>query len=115
MLYEIFFVLQGEITIIGPIKLDENETISELRKKIKEEKARLRDADADALDLYSINATNNDLDVDDLMKKFEERMQDPTNKPRPLTPTSKLSKVWPHGPPEDIVHILVQLLGELID
>ncbi|PVG00476.1 hypothetical protein CPB86DRAFT_795743 [Serendipita vermifera] len=52
MLYSIFAVVQGEISIIRPIKLDETETIGELRKQIREEKMMLRAFDADALNLY---------------------------------------------------------------
>ncbi|KAF9307968.1 hypothetical protein BG003_011803, partial [Podila horticola] len=95
--------VEGESTPF-PVKIEFTETIGELKKAIKAEKANdFRDVDADKLTLWkvSIQITDDDDEIAILLNSV-------TGDKKKLGPATRLSKVFPEELPEKTVHIIVQ-------
>jgi hypothetical protein len=107
MLYPIFCVLQGDSDVIGPIKLDENETVGELREQIKNRsQTYLKDIDTFKLKLYRINV--NSSDQNEQAKLLLQQAEDLSGL-QPLDPMCKLSTVWEGNFPGGYaIHIMAQ-------
>jgi hypothetical protein len=106
MLYTISCILQGEIDAIEPIKIEETETVGELRAQIKEKREiELKDVPANKLRLYLINLPNDHNLEENLNQRFNtEQLQDW------LRPTTPLNEVFSGAlPPLEKVHILVKV------
>jgi hypothetical protein len=84
-----------------PVDIEENQTVGDLKKAIKEEDPHaFADLDADALILYPIEVH----DGDDIAKTVTTIMQEP---PPALCPTVELLVLFPETPKRRRVHVLV--------
>jgi hypothetical protein len=108
MLYLIFCVLQGETSIIGAIRIDETETVGELKMQIKNKNPNdLANIAADNLTLYSIDVVCPD--QNERANLLIQKTQQLTSL-QPLDPLCTLSEVWKDGTPKGgMIHIMVQL------
>ncbi|KAG8810124.1 hypothetical protein FRC17_003081 [Serendipita sp. 399] len=98
--YKIFCIIEGQNSPF-PIEIISSETVGDLKDKIKEkDPITLGNFPAHTLTLYLVNI----LDDDDL-----ERNAELLEKPTALKSTKRLSGLFPEGPAEDRVHVLVQL------
>ncbi|KAG8801350.1 hypothetical protein FRC17_006671 [Serendipita sp. 399] len=98
--YKIFCIIEGQNSPF-PIKIISSETVGDLKDKIKEkDPITLGNFPVHTLTLYLVNV----LDDDDLKRNAEL-----LKKPTALKSTKRLSGLFPEGPAEDRVHILVQL------
>src|SRR5258706_7335916 len=103
-MYTIFCLLEGE-TKPFPVRIDESQFVGDLKDRITEKRLDV-DVVAVKLELYRI-----DVDASDLQKAIKDvetlapRLI-PTDR---LNPTQKLNKVFPSGPLDDQIHILVRV------
>ena len=109
MVYTLFCIVLGQKTTFS-VKVDETQTVDELKKAIKNEKPhKFKDVDADELTLHQIKIfiPEDDDEYDNMMNRISQPGYVFDSK-RTLIPTSKISKYFGQGPAGDI-HILVEL------
>src|SRR5258706_1182614 len=103
-MYTIFCLLEGDMVPFA-VRIDESQFVGDLKKSIREEMSDVH-VEARKLELHRI-----DVDASDLQKAIKDvetlapRLI-PTDR---LNPTQKLNKVFPSGPLDDQIHILVRV------
>jgi hypothetical protein len=105
-LYTIYCVLADEQDFnVFPIKVEASTTVCELNKAIVQENPNdLKGIDAKDLTLYRVDVKEPPATR---KKKLEERISE-LYKEEPLDPFLMLSEVYTSGPPNAMVHIIVQ-------
>ena len=98
-------VLSGdpEFSNVFSVQVSLTDTVDNLKKAIRDQKQKLQVYDADQLTLWKVSILN------------EENIGNFAFTGKPLSATTRLSKVFPDAPAEDHIHIVVQLPpGKLI-
>src|SRR5258708_27672112 len=112
MLYKLFCVVHGDENPFL-VKVDSTQLVYELKEEIKAKKqTKFAKFEVDDLTLYhtdidvSAHGTHVSMAVEKKMKELK------ANRPlHPLPATAKLSKFYKTEPPDDTIHIVIQLPG----
>ncbi|THU96248.1 hypothetical protein K435DRAFT_839132 [Dendrothele bispora CBS 962.96] len=97
---DLFCCLVGSNTPF-PVEFSSSLTVARLKERIKATGIQdLREIKASELDLFKVSL----LDEGDLTTKVKNEIEGK----EPLTPTESLSKIFPDGPPEETIHIVVK-------
>ncbi|THU75854.1 hypothetical protein K435DRAFT_880063 [Dendrothele bispora CBS 962.96] len=98
---DLFCCLFGSNTPF-PVRFLSELTVADLKEQIKATNIQdLKEIQASELDLFKVFL----LDEGDLMKSVKSEIEGKA----PLTPTGRLAKIFPDGPPEETIHIVVKL------
>ena len=107
-MYKIWCIIVGEMTPF-PVKIDQTESVGDLKKCIKQEKEKMLAAyDPDQLTLYKILVKTTKTTYTTIVQDISQDLSD-RQKATKLDPMDELSEVFgAMGPPKERVHILVE-------
>jgi len=107
-MYKIWCIIIGETTPFS-VKIDQTESVDDLKKSVKKEKVDILDAfAADQLTLYKIHVDTIKTTYTTVVQDISQDLSN-TQKVTQLDPMDELSEVFgTMGPPKEKIHILVE-------